>query len=812
MGSDAKRLLAAAEKLLKQGKVDEAIKSFDRVVDEAQGDLLTVNRVGDAVVAAGHPEKAVPYYGRIADQFARQGFFPKAIAIRKKILRLMPDAVEPLVALGDLYVRQEHPGEARSHYLRAADRLLSDKDFDAAREVYERLVQAEPDDARHRVRLAETRAAGGDDPGAAADLIVLGQRLLQSGKPEDAEKAFSRAGELDSSRHEVVQGRIHCLTETGRDDEALELLEAEVAKPDSAIELSAELLVLYEVNGRTESSDQLLAGERAHEFPLETYSTVVQFHDRKGGLDALWPRIEAILDAWFSDGRREQATRLLEALSGWTEAAFPQPLEYRLKKADEASDEALQVELLDRLVESYRSADRADDADAARKRLIELRPDAEVDQEQETPAAGATATEAPAGSEAATGPLVDVPVEYEAPAVPLSRADEEFVAGRMTQAEILEKYGLLSQAVDQLYEVVERYPGHLEANQRLVTLQRGSAQDSILAQALVKLGLARRAAGRVDVARQSVAEADKLGGVDASMRGILVALDLLDGEPAAAPKAAPVAASAPAREVTPAETVIDFDSFDDEGDEEADDAAVDAAIDAVAEPAKPAVEAETSAAPGTAEPGVSSVPKFDETPAVLARGTGDAMRFEPLPALDQDQDDADLAALAAALDEDLLGEDSLDEAPASESEESLDEVFAAFRERVDEEVGAQDYRTHYDLGIGYKEMGLLDAAIAEFEISVKGEDLVQESCVMLALCFRDRAEHVRAAEWYRQAVDALGQDPADTCGLRYDLAETLLEAGETQEAADLFRDVERLDPGFRDVTRRLADLAHAGSD
>jgi tetratricopeptide (TPR) repeat protein len=397
----------------------------------------------------------------------------------------------------------------------------------------------------------------------------------------------------------------------------------------------------------------------------------------------------------------------------------------------------------------------------------------------------------------------------------------------MTQAEILEKYGLLTQAVDQLYEVVERYPGHLEANQRLVTLQRGSAEDSVLAQALVKLGLARRAAGRVDVARQSVAEADKLGGVDASMRGILVALDLLDGEPvaavpepAAAPKAAPVAASTPAREVTPAETVIDFDSFDDEGDEEADDAAVDAAIDAVAESATPAVvaetvppaEDETSAAPGTAEPVVSSVPKFDETPAVLARGTDDAMRFEPLPALDQDQDDADLAALAAALDEDLLGEDSLDEAPASESEESLDEVFAAFRERVDEEVGAQDYRTHYDLGIGYKEMGLLDAAIAEFEISVKGQDLVQESCVMLALCFRERAEHVRAAEWYRQAVDALGQDPADTCGLRYDLAETLLDAGDTQAAADLFRDVERLDPGFRDVTRRLADLTPAGSD
>ena len=181
MGSDAKRSFAAAEKLLKEQKVSEALVKFNRAIEQTNGDLLTVNRVGDAIASAGHGERAVPYYSKIADQFTRQGFLPKAIAIRKKILRLTPNHVETLVGLGDLCVRQEHSGEARAYYLRAADQLLETKDYDGAREVYERLVQAEPEDARHLVRLAETRAAAGDGAGAAGDLIGLGQRLLVSG-------------------------------------------------------------------------------------------------------------------------------------------------------------------------------------------------------------------------------------------------------------------------------------------------------------------------------------------------------------------------------------------------------------------------------------------------------------------------------------------------------------------------------------------------------------------------------------------------------------------------------------------------------
>jgi len=822
MGSDVKQSLAAAEKLLKAGNVAAAIAEFDRVVEESNGDLLTVNRVGDAIVSAGKPERAVPYYARIADQFSRQGFYPKAIAIRKKILRLTPESAEALVGLGDLYVQQEHPAEARSFYLRAADLLLKDKDFNGAREVYERLVRAEPDDPRHRVRLAETRAAAGDEAEAAGDLVELGQRLLESGKPEDAEKAFRRAGELAPASPGVVTGLIACFTETGRDDEALKLLEDEVGKPDAAIELVAELLVLYEVNGRTEDANGVLTGERAGELPLDTFRTLVRFHDRKGGQDELWSRLEPVLKGWLQEPLRDKLCAALDAWPTWTEKPHLAALEWRLELAAESGDEEVQVRLLEQLVETYGKNEQQAEADKALARLQELRPPVETVPEAQAPFAETVqpdAETADSAPEAQLPAVKDVPVEFEAPAVPLSRADEEFVSGRMTQAEILEKYGLLTQAMDQIYEVIERFPGHLEANQHLVTLLRGTSQESTLAQALVKLALARRAAGRLEVGREAAAEADKLGGIDPETRRILVALDLFTAatgagvDPAPGPAPEPAAAATP--EVTPPQTkpappavpaageaVIDFDSLDDEEEDESD---VQVAAEAAAEP----VEVSPQSAPVESRPAVA---KPAAPVAAKSKATESAMRFEPLPAVEDDQDDDDLRAIAAALDDDLFEDDPIGETPASESEESLEEVFAAFRERVEEEVGAEDFRTHYDLGIGYKEMGLIDAALAEFEISVKSDELFQVSCVMLAICFREQQQPEVAADWYRRALEALGGDASNSFELRYDLAQVLAETGETKSALDVYRDLQQLDPGFRDVADRISELAATVSE
>jgi tetratricopeptide (TPR) repeat protein len=162
MAQDRRKKLEAAERLLLQGKVQAALLEFEDLARSSPRDILTLNRVGDVLARQGRNGDAVVYYRQIADQFAQGGFVPKAIAIHKKILRLTPDAPESLFALGSLYGEQRLPGEARANLLRCGRAAAAGSTFAEARKAYERLVSLEPDDPRHRVRLAEARAAEGE--------------------------------------------------------------------------------------------------------------------------------------------------------------------------------------------------------------------------------------------------------------------------------------------------------------------------------------------------------------------------------------------------------------------------------------------------------------------------------------------------------------------------------------------------------------------------------------------------------------------------------------------------------------------------
>jgi len=117
-----------------------------------------------------------------------------------------------------------------------------------------------------------------------------------------------------------------------------------------------------------------------------------------------------------------------------------------------------------------------------------------------------------------------------------------------------------------------------------------------------------------------------------------------------------------------------------------------------------------------------------------------------------------------------------------------------------------DFQTLYDLGIAYKEMGLMDAALAEFRIASGAPELYREACSMLGLCHWDRGETEEAIRWYRTALDAPGGDEIRLSGLRYDLAEKLEQTGDLRGAYDLLSHVFRDEPGYRDVNRRVAVL------
>ena len=121
---------------------------------------------------------------------------------------------------------------------------------------------------------------------------------------------------------------------------------------------------------------------------------------------------------------------------------------------------------------------------------------------------------------------------------------------------------------------------------------------------------------------------------------------------------------------------------------------------------------------------------------------------------------------------------------------------------------AEDADTHYDLGIAYKEMGLLDDAVHEFETALGGNDRRKEvDCLtMIGLCRMQKGEGAEAVKAFRRALgsDHLTKDAAKA--IHYDLAAAYEAAGEQEAALYYFQRVAKADPAFRDAGKRAAAL------
>jgi pilus assembly protein FimV len=149
----------------------------------------------------------------------------------------------------------------------------------------------------------------------------------------------------------------------------------------------------------------------------------------------------------------------------------------------------------------------------------------------------------------------------------------------------------------------------------------------------------------------------------------------------------------------------------------------------------------------------------------------------------------------------------------AESLNQLAEVFQEFRTELGE-LGEEDedLETHYNLGIAYREMGLLDEAIGEFQKVAKAVQkgkpfrYAMNCSTMLGLSFMDKGEPKIASIWYQRALEVPGLEQEAVLALRYDLGMALENAGESKQALDSFRQVYAMNIDYRDVADRIAEL------
>ncbi len=164
--------------------------------------------------------------------------------------------------------------------------------------------------------------------------------------------------------------------------------------------------------------------------------------------------------------------------------------------------------------------------------------------------------------------------------------------------------------------------------------------------------------------------------------------------------------------------------------------------------------------------------------------------------------------LAAELEKELAEDELVAEATGAGKGEdvSIEELFKEFQKGVAEQVEEADYDTHFNLGLAYREMGLLDEAIGEFQLSAKSPDYLLESASMVGACYVDKGLPEQAVEWYERALGAPGVAPEVQVGLRYELARSHEVAGNIAAALAGYTEVLAVSPAYRDTADRIARL------
>jgi len=141
----------------------------------------------------------------------------------------------------------------------------------------------------------------------------------------------------------------------------------------------------------------------------------------------------------------------------------------------------------------------------------------------------------------------------------------------------------------------------------------------------------------------------------------------------------------------------------------------------------------------------------------------------------------------------------------------LKEVFEEFRAELGEMgVEDEDLETHYNLGIAFREMGLLEEAIGEFQKVAKANDrgkafrYAMQCCTLLGLAFVEKGQPAIAAIWYERALLTPGIDSESKLALRYDLGVAQESAGDLEAAFKSFSQVYAVNIDYRDVADRIA--------
>ena len=147
--------------------------------------------------------------------------------------------------------------------------------------------------------------------------------------------------------------------------------------------------------------------------------------------------------------------------------------------------------------------------------------------------------------------------------------------------------------------------------------------------------------------------------------------------------------------------------------------------------------------------------------------------------------------------------------PTGDEEADFQDMLRKFKQGIAENVEEEDHQSHYDLGVAYKEMGLLDEAIAEFQKALRGPSNRVPTYEALGQCFMEKEQVPMAATILSRALHEKGVSEDQLVGVLYLLGQCAERRGQREQAVEYYHRVFVVDIQFRDVNDRITALEGA---
>jgi tetratricopeptide (TPR) repeat protein len=503
-GFNKTKVLAAAEKFVQQGKLQNAIAEYLKVTKEDPKDLTVMNTVGDLYARLGHTAEALQCFKQVGEAYAGDGFFVKAIAIYKKLTKLNPAASDCVLKLAELYAQQGLYNDARAQYLSIADRCLRSGDNQQASQIFRKMLELDPENAAMQAKLADLYVKLGSKEQACSIFFGAAESLFRRGAMEAADEALGHVLALDPAHLAAAMLRGQIAAETGNAEKALEYLE-KVPDLDSQPEaLRAMLRVHLQMDNTAEAlpiASKLLNVHNDLSGIIRCGDYLMAAGQHQAGLRLY----EQYADRLLAQDRDGVLAKVAAAPAHLTDD--PAALELVLRLCHKAGATAQANEVMELLAHALVQAGELVRARDLYHQLAALEPENPVhaqNYKQVCVRLGDDAASRPLTPDEGGQAFMVDELETEAPAIDQEYPPELARAIRtaLTDSELLESYNLPSKAIAPLEAALPAAPRDALLNQRLASLYVRAERYSEAARCCDILRAVYRQAGHHQLAAQ----------------------------------------------------------------------------------------------------------------------------------------------------------------------------------------------------------------------------------------------------------------------------------------------------------------------